>query len=736
MKNISQSPITALSGVGNTRAQSYARMGIHTVYDLVMHFPRAYENRGDVRLLSDTAEGMNSSVILTVSTECKKSLIKGRGRRMTLLKFRAFDDSGSCEITYFNQEYLSSAFHIGSTFRFYGKVEKKGNRYFMSSPEYESYTESVPLPPLCPVYPLTAGVSNKMITSHIAQVLDGAVNSIPDYLPEDVRLQNRLCALSYALTQIHRPESFEALGRAKRRLAFDEFFRFALGLGTVGRTVRHEGAPVCRISDSEMQKFYSLLPYHLTGAQERAIREIRADMAKTTSMNRILVGDVGCGKTVCAAAAIFVAVRSGRQAALMAPTGILANQHAADLIPMFEALGIRGALLTGATPAAQKRKIYEALLSSDPSKRLDFVVGTQALLSEGVGFAAPGLIITDEQHRFGVNQRAKLSEKNHDSHLLVMSATPIPRSLALVLYGDLDISRIDEMPPGRQRVDTFVVDESYRPRLEAFIRKNVDAGGQVYVVCPAVEEKTQLELEREEDEVLGLIPMTANFDFYDSLVRDEEKKAIPEMRAAVQFAGELQERLDGYCVAFVHGKMKNSEKDAVMRDFVDGKIQVLVSTTVIEVGVNVPNACLMIVENAERFGLSQLHQLRGRVGRGHRKSYCVLVSALPPSSKKSTAYARLDVMKNTYDGYKIAEQDLALRGPGDFLAPASSGAGGIRQSGGFDLKMAEGWQDSSLMESAFEAAKDILRTDADLSAHPDLREIVYRNFEDMGNIMN
>ena len=739
MKKFIDSPITALSGVGGARAANYAKLGIFSIRDLVMHFPRAYENRGDVRLLEGTSEGINSSVILTVSTECKKSLIKGGARRMTLLKFRAFDDSGVCEITFFNQEYLSSTFHIGSTFRFYGKVERRGNKFFMTSPEYEPYAESVPLPPLCPVYPLTAGISNKMISTHISQVLVLAANEIPDHLPEDIRAQNRLCALSYALAQIHRPESFEALARAKRRLAFDEFFRFALGLGTVGRTARREGAPICKISDAEMSEFYSLLPYRLTGAQERAIREIRKDMARTTSMNRILVGDVGCGKTVCAAAAIFNAVRSGHQAALMAPTGILASQHAADLIPMFEKVGIHGALLTGATTAAQKRRIYEALTSADKNARLDFVIGTQALLSDGVGFASPALIITDEQHRFGVNQRAKLSEKNNDSHLLVMSATPIPRSLALVLYGDLDISKIDEMPPGRQRVDTFVVDESYRPRLEAFIRKNVDAGGQVYVVCPAVEEKTQPEIEREEDMAQGLIPLAANFDFYDSAVHvkeEKEGKSIPEMRAAVQFAEELKARLEGYSVAFVHGKMKTAEKDTVMHDFVEGRIQILVSTTVIEVGVNVPNACLMIVENAERFGLSQLHQLRGRVGRGSRKSYCVLVSALPPSAKKSTAYARLEAMKSTYDGYKIAEQDLALRGPGDFLAPASGGIGGIRQSGGFDLKMAEGWQDTSIMESAFAAARSILDSDSDLSHHPLLSDSIRRSFEDMGNIMN
>ncbi|MBQ1982768.1 MAG: DEAD/DEAH box helicase, partial [Clostridia bacterium] len=433
------------------------------------------------------------------------------------------------------------------------------------------------------------------------------------------------------------------------------------------------------------------------------------------------VGDVGCGKTVCAAAAMYIAVKAGRQAALMAPTSILATQHAADLLPLFEKLGIRGALLTGHTPAAQKKKIYAALAAEDPAKRLDVVIGTQALLSEGVTFAAPGLVVTDEQHRFGVNQRATLSEKNANAHLLVMSATPIPRTLALVMYGDLEVSRIDEMPPGRQRVDTFVVDESYRARLDAFIRKNVDAGGQVYVVCPAVEEA-------ESDEDTALIPISADFGGEQTAMAMVKREPDLPMKAAVQYAAELQERLPDLTVAFVHGKMKPAEKDKVMTAFAAGEIQVLVSTTVIEVGVNVPNACLMLVENAERFGLSQLHQLRGRVGRGTKKSYCVLIR----NGGGETAKARLEVMRTTYDGYAIAEKDLAQRGPGDFLAPADGA--GIRQSGGF--RLAENCSDTELMNHAFQHAREMLTDDPELGGYPELRRTVEQMYARSGNILN
>lgn len=713
-------PLLRLPGVGEKRAEQLARLGLHTVSDLLFHFPRAYENRGDVVSLAGTQEparaGARQAVILTVSTAPRRSRLKNR---MTLLKFRAFDDSGTCEVAFFNQDYLADSFPIGAVFRFFGRVERTGRGFSLTNPAFEPYTEGSALPPLFPVYPLTEGLSNKLISGLIRQAMP-AIARMEDPLPEDIREREGLCTLAFALRTVHCPPDFQSLHTAKTRLAFNEFFRFALGLGMQGGGARVGGAPVCCVSEETFAGFRALLPYQLTAAQERTIAEIRHDMASGTAMNRMLVGDVGCGKTVCAAAAVYVAVRSGRQAAIMAPTGILAAQHAAELIPLFARIGIRGELLTGATTAARKRKIRAALADPDPAARLDFVIGTQALLSAGVDFAAPALVVTDEQHRFGVNQRAALSDKNRHAHLLCMSATPIPRSLALVLYGDLDVSRIDQMPPGRQRVDTFVVDESYRARLDAFIRKNVAAGGQVYIVCPAVE---QAEGAEEADEA-GLIPLTADF-----AAATPPAPTLPPLRAAVQYAAELAERLPDLRIGFVHGRMKQAEKDGIMQAFTAGEVQVLVSTTVIEVGVNVPNACLMIVENAERFGLSQLHQLRGRVGRGNRKSYCILVRA----GGGDAARARLEVMRTTYDGFRIAEQDLAQRGPGDFLAPAAGGS--IRQSGGF--RLAEGWNDAGLMDRAFGDARALLASDPTLGEHPLLRDAVRRGFDvGAGDILN
>lgn len=713
-------PLLRLPGVGEKRAEQLARLGLHTVSDLLFHFPRAYENRGDVVSLAGTQEparaGARQAVILTVSTAPRRSRLKNR---MTLLKFRAFDDSGTCEVAFFNQDYLADSFPIGAVFRFFGRVERTGRGFSLTNPAFEPYTEGSALPPLFPVYPLTEGLSNKLISGLIRQAMP-AIARMEDPLPEDIREREGLCTLAFALRTVHCPPDFPSLHTAKTRLAFDEFFRFALGLGMQGGGARVGGAPVCCVSEETFAGFRALLPYELTAAQERTIAEIRHDMASGTAMNRMLVGDVGCGKTVCAAAAVYVAVRSGRQAAIMAPTGILAAQHAAELIPLFARIGIRGELLTGATTAARKRKIRAALADPDPAARLDFVIGTQALLSAGVDFAAPALVVTDEQHRFGVNQRAALSDKNRHAHLLCMSATPIPRSLALVLYGDLDVSRIDQMPPGRQRVDTFVVDESYRARLDAFIRKNVAAGGQVYIVCPAVE---QAEGAEEADEA-GLIPLTADF-----AAATPPAPTLPPLRAAVQYAAELAERLPDLRIGFVHGRTKQAEKDGIMQAFTAGEVQVLVSTTVIEVGVNVPNACLMIVENAERFGLSQLHQLRGRVGRGNRKSYCILVRA----GGGDAARARLEVMRTTYDGFRIAEQDLAQRGPGDFLAPAAGGS--IRQSGGF--RLAEGWNDAGLMDRAFGDARALLASDPTLGEHPLLRDAVRRGFDvGAGDILN
>jgi len=698
--------IRKLYGVGEVRAAAYARMGIHTVGDLLLHYPRGYENRGDVVPLCE-ADGVSKSAhILTVATEARATRIKGR---MSLLKFRAYDESGICQITFFNQDFLKNSFPVGASFRFYGKVERQGKIYAMSSPAFEPIQDGVELPALVPVYPLTEGISRKQIAKDVASALTVAAyaEEETDFLPDEIRRRLGFCTHAYALRNIHRPESFVMLAAAKKRLIFDEFFTFSLALQMAGN--KSVPTPAVPCTEGDVTPLLKLLPYALTGAQRRVIAEIATDMARPVAMNRMVVGDVGCGKTVCAAAAILIAVQSGRQAALMAPTEILARQHYADLKVWFDALGIRCALLVGATTAAEKRKIYAALSSPDREGRIDVVIGTQALLSEGVTFAAPGLVVADEQHRFGVGQRAVLAEKNNLTHMLVMSATPIPRSLALVLYGDLDISRIDEMPAGRQRVDTFVVDESYRERLNGFIRKQTDEGGQVYIVCPAVEEQEEEEADLLLEEI-GEDGTTA-------------PRPLP-LKSAVRFSEELQAIFPDLAIAFLHGKMKSREKDRIMQEFAAGKISVLVSTTVIEVGVNVPNASLMIVENADRFGLSQLHQLRGRVGRGTRKAYCVLVSEA--ANKEGNAHERLVTMKTSYDGYAIAEKDLAMRGPGDFLRAGADAS--VRQSGGVRFRLGEMCDDTGLLASALAEAKALLSDDPLLEKHPVLAAHIKRMF--------
>ena len=702
---MSSAPVTSLTGVGPTKAKAYYAMGIKTLGDLVRHYPRAYENRGDIKLLFEAmqTEG-KSAVVLTVATCPQVANIR---RGMSLLKFRAYDDSGTAEITFFNQNYLKDKFPLGSTFRFYGKVEMTGRKCSISSPAYEPWDEERPPAALVPVYRASEGLSQKQISSNVATALSLCLPETADHLPPHLLSKYSLVSLAEAYRNIHLPGDYRALAEAKKRLVFDELFTFSLGLALSKNKSRPSGAPKC--PDTDLSSFLAALPFELTDGQKGAVRDICADLRSDIPMNRMLVGDVGCGKTVCAAAAMYVAVKNGRQAVLMAPTEILARQHYADFLDLFGALGIECGLLIGATTAAEKRRIKERLCSPDPAKRLNVVVGTQALLSDGVEFAAPGLVVTDEQHRFGVDQRATLAGKNAGAHLLVMSATPIPRSMALIMYGDLDVSKINCMPPGRQRVDTFAVDESYRQRLEVFIEKQVDAGGQVYIVCPAVEEK--------EDEEGDLLLADVGLD------GQSIKREGTPLKTAVEYSAALSERFPDYRVEFIHGKMKSTEKDKVMTEFSEGKVNVLVSTTVIEVGVNVPNACLMIVENADRFGLSQLHQLRGRVGRGSRKSYCVLVSDFAREERKeSTAAKRLSSLCKLYDGYEIAEQDLVMRGPGDFFRGGSDDT--IRQSGGIRLNLAESCDDPQLMSSAFAEAASLVAADPMLSHNEGLLERV------------
>ncbi len=688
--NSLNAPVTDISGVGKVRAAALSKLGIERVGDLLLHYPRAYEHRGDIKLLEECIPGEKQATLLTVGTEPRVARIK---RGMNLLKFRAWDESGVAEITFFNQDYLKNFFELGATYRFFGRVEKKGKKFEMSSPAAEKFDEQHPekLPPFVSVYPLCEGLTQKAVTGYVQEALYRAQLGQEDPIPADYLIKNKLPTLAFAQKNIHFPADYRSLAAAKRRLIYGEFFDFALSLLSKKKTGRERGAPACEKGD--VAELEALLPYSFTGAQRRVIEEIQRDMKTDVPMQRIIVGDVGSGKTVCAMAAMLFAVRSGRRAALMAPTEILATQHYDDISELFSRLGISVALLTGSTPQSRKKKIYQAI-SGESDERIDVVIGTHALISENVNFEDLGVVITDEQHRFGINQRDALTKKGEHVHNLVMSATPIPRTLALTLYGDLDVSIIDEMPAGRQKVDTFAVDESYRARLDAFIEKQVNEGGQVYIVCPAVEDSPERETE------IGEVGLW-DIDIFTGEVI--ERPAPTPLKAAVSYCDELRAKMpDTFRIEFVHGKLKSAEKDRIMTAFASGEIDILVSTTVIEVGVNVPNASLMIVENAERFGLSQLHQLRGRVGRGKRKSYCVLVSGEQGEQKEAAAH-RLNIMKTTYSGFDIAQRDLEMRGPGDFIASASTG---FRQSGGLRFRLADMCADASLMQAAFADARE------------------------------
>ena len=690
-------PVIKLNGVGKARAEKLEKLGIATLTDLIYYFPRAYENRGDVKTLGMHDTDTPHSYILTVANEVNSVLVK---KGMTLSKFRAFDESGSCEVVFFNSPFVKDVFHTGSTFRFFGKTSfSKARRLVLTSPKYEPVIEGIDLDEFKPIYSLTDGISSKMLENYIKTAVEDLLPAIQDPLPEDIRLQYSLPTLSYAIRNIHFPKDKDAISRAARRLAFDEMLYFALGISITANKRKHgEGVPFKRCS---LDKFVSALPYELTGAQKRAINDVYKDTVltrtdgKTPAMSRIIIGDVGSGKTVCAAAAAYIAFKSGYQSAIMVPTEILAHQHYEDLSNLLGGLGMNVRLLTGSTTASTKKKIYDGIADGS----IDMVVGTHALLSDKVAFNKLGLIITDEQHRFGVAQRSVLKEKQSTAHMLVMSATPIPRTLALAMYGDLEISKLDELPKGRQPVDTFVVNEDYRARLNSFIQKQISLGGQCYVVCPAIEEA---------DDAFN------EYIFDNGLVAENSLN----LKYVTKYTEELRSVLPGLSIAALHGKMKPAEKDAIISSFVSGETKVLVSTTVIEVGVNVPNASLMVIENAERFGLSQLHQLRGRVGRGTRKSYCVLVS----DSKYGVAMERLNVMQSTNDGFEIADKDLLLRGPGDFLS--SKADNNIRQSGGFEFKMASVCNDGDLFNSAFSAAKEILSDDPnlDMAHHVLLRD--------------
>lgn len=698
------SPVSCLSGIGEAKAKAFMRLGIHTLRDLIFHVPRAYEDRSSVSLLQNASDGEKATFLLTVATAPSSVRLK---RNLTVTKLRAFDDSASVELTYFNQEFLKNVFAVGEPYRFTGRVERKGRRILMTNPQYEPYDPTLPLPDYIPVYRLSDGLSSAAMQKACHQALLAALPLLEDFLPEEIRRRNTLPTLQAALSTLHSPTSLSEIRAAVKRLAFDELFLFSLRMQLSKKKLEVKRAlPILPV---KRERFLSLLPYALTGAQTRSIDEMEADMQSGRPMGRILIGDVGSGKTVCAMYAVFLALSSAHQAAVMAPTEILATQHYAEMKPFFERLGFRTALLIGATTQKEKREIYEGLQKTDEG-RIDLVIGTHALLSDKTVFSDLALVVTDEQHRFGVLQRAALRNKAENAHLLVMSATPIPRTLALALYGDLSTSIIDELPLGRQRVDTFVVDSSFNARLVAFIDKQVKEGGQAYVVCPAIAEET------EEAE----IPLS-------DLMSDAFSASLP-LVSAEKKAEELSLALPHLKVGLLHGKMKSAEKEAVMNAFAAGDIQVLVSTTVIEVGINVPNASLMLVENAERFGLAQLHQLRGRVGRGSRKSYCILRS----DAKGEIAKQRLETMRTTHDGFRVAEEDLKLRGPGDFFSQA--GEGEFRQSGGLAFRFASLCKDEALIYDAAREAKALLS--GDTAVFTDKHGALYAELERFENENN
>ena len=656
-----QTDVRYIKGIGEARAKALSKLGITTLQDLIGYFPRRYEDRTMTRTIRELELGETVCVRAMIANDPVASRISG-GR--TVVKARAVDDSGVLDLTFFNQEYRKNSLHRGETYIFCGKVEGNLLARRMINPIVEQEGQQVLTGHIVPIYPLTAGVSQNLLYKAVGQGLTACRHLLTDCLPDAVRQAHRLCHSGYAYENIHFPADAEALNLARRRMVFEELFILSCGLQMLRSRRTDVAGPACTAAD--MEEFYRALPFPLTNAQRRAITEAVSDMRSGRPMNRLCQGDVGSGKTMVAAGCVWFAAQSGWQSALMAPTEILARQHYENLAPLFEKFGLRCALLTGSTKARERQDILENLALGS----IDLCIGTHALLTEDVSYARLGLVITDEQHRFGVNQRAALGQKAENPHMLVLSATPIPRTLALIIYGDLDVSVMNELPPGRQKVDTFAVGESYRQRVNQFIRKQVEAGHQVFIVCPLV---------------------------------GQEDHIPDERKAAAAYAKKLREEVfPDLRVCLLHGKMKAKEKEKVMEDFAAGNGDILVATTVVEVGVDVPNATCMVVENAERFGLSQLHQLRGRVGRGQAKSYCILLSEHPSEETKR----RLKVMTKTNDGFEISREDLALRGPGDFF--------GQRQHGLPALKIADLSCDMALLDEAQQAAKGWMAQDPGL----------------------
>ena len=665
--NYGEYDIRYLKGVGEKTARLYNKLGIFTVDDLIRHYPRKYLDYGNTVSVKDAPPDTPVFIKATMITPVKESMIR---KGLTLYKCNFSDGETVIRVTIFNNKYLAKALRTFDDYILYGKVEKTFTSASMSSPQIERADKAE----VHPVYPTTEKLSVKAITNSVRNAL-ALVGKIPETLSDDILKKYDLVSLDFATRQIHFPTDEKNVEPARHRLIFDELLTLQLGLLKLKE--KDVKGNSCKIKKDFTNEFYSLLPFTPTGAQQRAVADCIEDMQSDRMMNRLIQGDVGSGKTAVAGAVIYTVIKNGAQAALMAPTEILATQHFESFKKLFASTDVRVALLTGSVKAGEKKEIKRALCNGE----IDLIVGTHALIQNDVEFENLGLVCTDEQHRFGVQQRANLAMKGDNPHLMVMSATPIPRTLGLIIYGDLDISLLDELPPGRQEIRTDVVTSAYHKRIYKFIRDAVDRGEQAYIVCSLVDE--------------GESDLISAKEYADNLAKNE---------------------FVGYSVGLLHGKMKPAEKDKVMQSFAEGETQILVSTTVVEVGVDVPNATVMLIENADRFGLSQLHQLRGRVGRGKNKSYCILVS----DNKSDSSRERLQVMKHTSNGFDIADYDLKSRGPGDFF--------GKRQHGLPDLKIADMLEDTETLRQCRECALKMLESDPRLDGYPELCERINNMF--------
>lgn len=673
--------IRYVKGIGEKRAQLFEKMGVHTVQDLLYHLPRTYEDRSVIKNISDLLDG---------ETVCVRGhLIQGvrsfRGAGGIRISQTAFSDgTGILKVTWFNSPYIQRSLFAGREYVIFGKAAFKANHFEMINPITEDEDKnSGKTGSVLPVYPLTAGLTQNTVREALKNVFSSLSERPKEIIPKKVLEKKGYMPIWEALSSIHFPKTPESFFEAEERLSFEEMLVMQTGIIKLKDVKKAYTAPPVRDVRC-VKEFASSLPFELTNAQKKAINEICADLKRSTPMNRLVQGDVGSGKTIVAAAAVFAAVKSGYQSALMAPTEILAKQHYDTFSKVFDGFGINIVLLTGGQGAREKRESLEKISNGEA----ELVIGTHALISENAKFKALALAITDEQHRFGVRQRAFLNEKGVNAHTLVMTATPIPRTLTLILYGDLDVSVIDELPPGRKPVKTYAATEKMRKRVYEFVRKNINEGRQAYMICPLVEESEALNA-------------NSAVEYADKLRRE----VFPELEIAV-----------------LHGKLKPKEKDGIMERFKNGKINILVATTVVEVGVDVPNATVMVIENSERFGLSQLHQLRGRIGRGEYESFCILFLG----SDGEIARERVRVMCETSDGFKISEYDLKLRGPGEVF--------GVRQHGLPELKISNLATDMELLKEAQEAAIELVGEDFDLESEDNspLKAEVMRKFDSSG----